>query len=188
MKFKRNKQNKGIDIDLTSMLDVIFIILMVVMCRVSLGGTTEKALNEQLKETQAQLDEAQAKLETYEASSQTAEELAAEVAIMTLQAGYSDTDPTTRKVNLLRTAADGSTDRNIEEITITPENESSAYQEIRSELEQFLTDNSGVPVLLSISDEHILYRDYVSLKETLDQIGEEHDNLYILSDRSSNDY
>ena len=188
MKYKRNKQNKGIDIDLTSMLDVIFIILMVVMCRVSLGGSSEKALTEQLNETQAKLDEAEARIETYEAQRDTVEELAAEVAIMTLQAGYDEADPTTRRVNLLRTLPDGTSSSGMDEIIITPANEDAAFGDIETAITDFLTQNSEVPVLLTISDEHILYRDYMHLKNTLDTIREEHDNLFIQTDRSSNDY
>ena len=50
---------------------------------------------------------------------------------------------------------------------------------MRDSLEAYLQANSGIPVLLRLDDERILYRDWVTLHEILDELRAGHANLFI---------
>lgn len=183
MKKSVKKGQNSIDIDLTSMLDVIFIILMVVMCNVTLGQTKAEEIREQLETAQSELDEVQADLETYEQLVDTESNIESEVAIISLHADYDINDPTTRSVRLLRRVDRDGNEKEAEftAVTLTPSNDGkdAGFEEIRSSLETFLNANSEIPVLLRIDDEQILYRDWMTLNEILGELQTEHRNLFV---------
>ena len=62
MKNRRQSDKFNIDLDLTSMLDVIFVILMVVMCRQLLTNVRD---NETIKTAAAELEAVKADNELY---------------------------------------------------------------------------------------------------------------------------
>ncbi len=183
MKKSVKKGQNSIDIDLTSMLDVIFIILMVVMCNVTLGQTGAEEIREQLDSAQSELIEAQFNLETYENLVETESNVENEVAFISLHADYDPADPTTRNVRLLRRVDRDGNEREAEftTITLTPANEGreAGFADVRDSLEAYLQANSGIPVLLRLDDERILYRDWVTLHEILDELRAGHANLFI---------
>lgn len=245
MKSKRNAgKNNTIEIDLTSMLDVIFIILMVVMSNVSLGKVSAEEIQVKLDQTQSELDAAKADIQTYETLNKAQENVTADVAFVVLYADYDSTDPTTRHVRLLRKSprtvltdskspgtvladsdsATDSSDQTAEnaassdalnqtetdspssdapdqsgrdvisaetsdqtmidtgftEITLTPgEDGADAFAGIKRELEDYIAANSEIPVLLTVNEEQILYRDWEKLQVVLDELKEAHTNLFI---------
>lgn len=234
MKSKRNAgKNNTIEIDLTSMLDVIFIILMVVMCNVSLGKVSAEEIQVKLDQTQTELDAAKADIQTYETLNEAQENVTTDVAFVVLYADYDSTDPTTRHVRLLRKSpgtvltdsespgtvltdsdsASGSPDQtamnttsaetpdqtgtespsseaadqtmvntDFTEITLTPGADGAdAFAEIQNELEAYITANSEIPVLLTVNDEQILYRDWEKLQALLDELKQAHTNLFMTS-------
>ncbi len=160
-----------IDIDLTSLLDVIFILLMVVMSyQVTLGDARQKEAEAAVRaqETaEAERDLAMRHLELVEKP-----ELS--VAFITLSVGYDSADPTVRSVRFMR-----DTQTAIEEISITPATEEAAYSRFETMLAEYLAANAGLPVLLTLDDSNILYRDHVRMSELLKQAEESHGNLYL---------
>ncbi len=158
---KKNRENKIIDIDLTSMLDVIFIVLMVVMCQQVLGlskASQEKEDLENMVKVYQVLEEA---------------EEGNFVAYTSLRVDFEDANPKVRHIRLLY-----GNNPAIKEIEITPETEDSAYEEFVSSTENFLDDNKSIPVMLVIGEDGILYRDHERMEKEIKKLQETHSNLY----------
>lgn len=165
---KRSLPN--LDIDLTSLLDVIFIVLMVVMCHQALGTRTEQQENEQLT---IQLEEAENKNDIYETQLYAYDNADQLVAYVILNADYDAKDPTTRNIQLAY-----NNDIAFEEIIITSENEEESYASFEEKMVSFLSEKSYMPVILVLNEDNILYRDQVRLSEILSKLGEQYSNLY----------
>ncbi len=160
----------SLDIDLTSLLDVIFIVLMVVMCHQALGT---QAAEQEIEELITQLDSAVAENEVHETQLNAYENANDLVAYVTLRADYDTQNPRTRHIQLAY-----NNDVAFEEITITPETEKTGYATLEDNMNQFLTEKAGMPVLIVLNEDHILYRDQVKISQLLDELGELYTNLY----------
>lgn len=165
-------RNKGIpDLDMTPLLDVIFIILMVVICHQMLNTDNAKQDIEQLNE---QLDVATAENEVHKAQLEAYDSEEALVAFVTLYADYKTNNP---KIRYIKLAYNNS--YAISDIEITPDNESEAFASFKDALTSFISDKQDMPVMLVLDESHILYRDQVRLTETLKELETEYDNLYL---------
>ena len=171
MKDRRNSDKFNIDLDLTSMLDVIFIILMVVMTSQLLNNAKETATAQELS---AELEAAQADNKTYEMRLKDMENPDDRVAFVTLYANFEAADPKTRHIKLLL-----GEDVAIEDLKLTPDNEDKIYEDFSKRLETYLEGYPDSPVLLTLDDSNILYRDHVRMEELLASVKEAHSNLYI---------
>ncbi len=164
----------SLDIDLTSLLDVIFIVLMVVMCHQALGTQAAKQEAEQeIELLTTELDEAEAENEVHETQLHAYEDANDLVAYVTLRADYDTQNPKTRHIQLAY-----NNDVAFEEITITPETERTGYATLEDNMNNFLTEKEGMPVLIVLNEEHILYRDQVKISKMLAELGEQYTNLY----------
>ncbi len=149
---KKSFSSKGkINIDLTSLLDVIFLVLMVVMCYQKINGTRAEAAPPEIV------------VNTVDG-----------VKNVVLYVTYDDSDITSRHIYLKR---DAESDE-IQDIVITPETEEASYSAFETKLKEYLSANSMMPVLVTIDDSRILYRDAVRMTELLGSIGDEYTNLY----------
>ena len=170
---KKNISEKiKFDIDLTPLLDVIFIVLMVVMCNLNLNSaaktaqaagedTSEEAISESMKE---KLLEELTEIED-------------RVAFVIIYADFEDEDPTLRHV---RFTVNGNEDPTMPAIDIDPDNEEESYDKIRTYLTRVLEDHEGIPVWMAIDDAQILYRDYVKIQDILSELkGSGVGDLYI---------
>ena len=160
----------SLDIDLTSLLDVIFIVLMVVMCHQALG--TQNA-EQEIEELTTQLDAAVAENEVHETQLNAYENADDLVAYVTLRADYDTQNPKTRHIQLAY-----NNDVAFEEITITPETEKTGYATLEDNMNEFLKGKAEMPVLIVLNEDHILYRDQVKISQLLDELGEQYTNLY----------
>lgn len=187
---KRNRDKARIDIDLTSMLDVIFIILIVVMCSAQFTAVSaqqaaeesmaedderqaayEELVNEN-EDVKREYEEVKEQLDTFEEHKEMLENVNTEVAFVTLHADYDTADPKVRHFRLVKGDA-----AVIDNIEVTPENEEKAFEELLDKLSAYLSENEDKPVLMTLSDEQILYRDYNKLYEMLQGIDTR--NLFI---------
>ncbi len=162
---KKDKQDKfKIDLDLTSMLDVIFIVLMVVMCRLNFEDTRG----------QKELEEARDRAVLYEQQLSSIENEDALVSFVTLSVEFESADPKTRHIRML-------TGENavMEDTVITPEGEEEGFTRLSEELETVLSEDGERPVLLTLYEDRILYRDQVRVTKLLDGLKEDHPNLFI---------
>lgn len=166
----RNKVK--LDLDLTPLLDVIFIVLMVVMCQMSINSESEREKTVEAKnaaeEAQAKYEVATTQLENYENEDQL-------VAFITLNAMYEKNDPKTRHIRLAY-----NDETLIEDIVITPETQEQAYGQFVEEITSFVQSKEGSPVLLSIDDSRILYRDYDRLEKEIASLQEAYNNLFLI--------
>ena len=166
---KRHKRNAGLNIDLTSILDVIFIVLMVVMCNRSVNENKEieslKKENDQLNAEKAVLED---QLYTYEHEDDL-------VSYVVLYANYETNNPQNR--NIWLSLGD---EEVIPPIPITPETEEEKYTQIKDELENYVSERSDKPVLIVLDESQILHRDRKRLDEMLSVLDDNPDypNLY----------
>ena len=183
MKQHLNEKMK-IDLDLTSMLDVILILLMVVMCSHQLSaGTAAKqaqSAQEQASELEAQLEEAQNEIDSlriYKDRLDALEDPAYDLAMVTLSVGFDHADPRTRHIRLLY----GGDQDAFEEITLTPESAEDGYARFAAGLGSVLSaqQEAGLPVLLTLDDGNILYRDHLRMEQILEELKTQYPNLYL---------
>ena len=163
----RHKRKSGLDIDLTPLLDVIFIVLMVVMCNRSLGENKEIA---ELTKENDQLKAENNVLKDQIYTEETKDDL---VSYVVLYANYEAGNPKTRHVWL----AHGD-DKEIEDITITPETEEEKFNEFKEKLEEYVKERSDKPVLIVLDESRILYRDQQRLDGVLNELDHDNPNLY----------
>ncbi len=157
--------------DMTPLLDVIFIVLMVVMCNQLLG--TREA-QETIQDMSVSLEEAEAENELHKAQLETYENAESIVAYVTLHADYDALD---RKTRHIRLAYDN--DVTFEEIILSPETETEGYEKLRENMTDFLSGKAGMPVMLTLDQDRILYRDQVEISAMLKELAKEFGNLYL---------
>lgn len=155
---------------MTPLLDVIFIVLMVVMCHQTLDSQNAQETIDTLEE---KLDDATGKNGIYETQLGAYENANDLVAYVTLYADYETTNPKTRNIRLAY-----NNDVAFDTITITPTTETESYEKFQEEMEMFLTEKENMPVLIVLDDSHILYRDQQQLAKILQELDDKHDNLY----------
>lgn len=159
-----------IDIDLTSLLDVIFIILMVVLCHRQVDANNQKAQMEELKEKVAVTQDVEAENLMYEERLDTYENLSEYINLVTVYAEYDLTDVTKRYIRVMNG------DEEIKKIEITPDTESQGFEEFTSFMEAIVGENTEKPILCSLDCGQILYRDAVKINEIVSTM--KADNLY----------
>lgn len=169
---RNRKPKRGLDIDLTPLLDVIFIVLMVVMCRLSMVTEDEKektlAAENAAEEASANYEVTKTQLENYENEDQL-------VAFITLNAMYEKNNPKTRHIRLAY-----NDEAVIEDIVITPETQDSSYAQFVEEITAFVESKAASPVLLTIDDDQILYRDHVRMEKEIAALQETYSNLFLI--------
>ena len=167
---KRLRNRTGVEFDMTPLLDVIFIVLMVVMCHQTLD--TQKA-QETIVELETELDDANGRNGLYETQLGAYENANDLVAYVTLYADYETSNPKTRHIKMAY-----NNDIAFDEITITPTTEAEMFDEFQNEMESFLTEKENTPVLLILDDSHILYRDQQKMTKILQELDDKYDNFY----------
>ena len=188
---RRSWKNQHTDIELTSLLDVIFIVLMIVLCnqQLNMQAKTDAAAAQEA-EAEAELSEAQemmeeavslqeaaydfaAEKEMYEEQLKAYEEMQDEVVSIVLYADYKPSDLRTRTVRILSGSAE------LSSFTLTPGKEQEVFLRVQEALRTEIAENAGKPVIITLSTEKILYRDEESLSEVLAVLSGSCENLYI---------
>lgn len=153
------------------MLDVIFVILMVVMCRQLLSNVQEA---KSLQETQAELEEVQADNKLYEMRLRDLEEPEKSVIFADVYATFESADPHVRHVRMI--AGDNNA---IEDLVLKPGSEDSVFDEFTGKLTALLSADPDTPVLVSIDDNDILYRDHIRFEEIFASLKDGYPNLFV---------
>ena len=156
-------------IELTSLLDVIFIFLLVVI----LHQQTET--RDRLEEMRREVQEAQGEAVVYQDQLAAYQELSTTHPVLTVYADYDEEDLTTRHLRLLT----GTGEAEMEELTLTPATAEEGYLKFEALVRELLLSYEGVPVTLSIDREQILYRDEERLDRILKDLTEDYDDLYL---------
>jgi len=196
-------KNTNTAIELTSLLDVIFIVLMIVVCNQQINTKN------QIQEAQEAMVEAEvlsADAEAREAVLEAREEnlakreaeaeamVAAEADVLAERDFYKeqldtyenmadqilavtvfvDYDPADIKNREIRYLY-GTKE---ESIKVNPENMNDAYTELERKLGEIVFANKDIPVIITVSRGQILYRDEKAVSDVLTKLSESHTNLF----------
>lgn len=152
-------------IDLTSLLDVIFIVLLIVTCRLQ---TVEEAVTEKEVQAQERIDEARSEQELYKEQMESLSNISEYVVVISVNANY-DEDLITRHIRVL----DSGSGTGVQEIgTLVGQNTEEGFEKLRSYLQSTVEKNPDKTVVISLNekDEDILYRDENSINKIIDEI------------------
>ncbi|SDB56844.1 hypothetical protein [Butyrivibrio sp. INlla16] len=170
MKRRRNKSNKLID--LTSLLDVVFIILLVVMCQLQETKNTYAAKEESIQQQENDFNELK---KLYSDQIESLGSVSDYISYITVNAQY-DEDLVTRHITILNSDKQS-------EIPEIPQLKglrvSDGYDELNKYLSTYVAENPERVVVLSFNedDEDILYRDEKAIKEIFTQLSSEYPNI-----------
>ncbi|SEM18561.1 hypothetical protein SAMN04487770_12811 [Butyrivibrio sp. ob235] len=170
MKRRRNKSN--ILIDLTSLLDVVFIILLVVMCQLQETKNTYAAKEESIQQQENDFNELK---KLYSDQIESLGSVSDYISYITVNAQY-DEDLVTRHITILNSDKQS-------EIPEIPQLKglrvSDGYDELNKYLSTYVAENPERVVVLSFNedDEDILYRDEKAIKEIFTQLSSEYPNI-----------
>ena len=79
---------------------------------------------------------------------------------------------------LLRTTSEGEEELGPERIPLNNGSRDEAFLQIEQRITDYLDGNEGIPVLIRVDTERILYRDYNQLDAMLTKLQEERKNLF----------
>ena len=179
----KNKKPKSIGrliVDLTPLLDVIFIVLIVI-----LAGQDNYSTQADVKYAEAEkyVSEVNAEMEEIDAQNSVLKEQMSAyssmneyINIVTVYAAYSSENRKNRTIYLKV---------NVEEpikISLNPNNTSEAWSECRDYIEEIINEDVNTPMILSINannDEKMLYRDEESINSLFMELTKNYNNLTI---------
>lgn len=168
MRRKRRRQGDN-NLDLTSLLDVIFILLMLIMAKMF---TMNQSANSQLDET----------VNNYQAAADakalwsTQNEINGSIVAVSIVVPYEEDNVRTRYIKML-----------VKDVESEPyvlqgkdvEEAFAAFQaDLTAEVEKANEANMPVIIALNKDDEKILYRDEVRVKAILDELASTYNNVY----------
>ncbi|MBQ9490238.1 MAG: hypothetical protein IJU80_09940 [Lachnospiraceae bacterium] len=179
MKKKRHRAKSDILIDLTSLLDVIFIVLLVVIGRqMTLAEKQQEQVeaNGTVEEAMALAQDAQAKYELYMDQVDTAEQIGQYVCVVSVYAYYNEADLTERYVQIYR-KGDAEPFAKFE---LKGEYVEDSLNEIRIAIEEYAKKNDDLPVILTLNenDEKILYRDEREILRIFGELRNSNNNIF----------
>ncbi len=173
-RIRRGKSD--IIIDLTSLLDVIFILLMVVLARQQVAGMDLEKKEAFVTELQASIEKTEAeerdKLRLY--SDQL--DIADKTVIITVTATFNPIEPKVRTLRILKNG-----NEKADEFALNGADTADAYQAFEKRLKEYVSSAQGLPVILSIADDgsEILYRDQQKIESIFNGLNESSDDIYI---------
>ena len=177
----KNKKPKTIGqllIDLTPLLDVIFIVLIVVLVgRDSYNAEADRKYEDAeqyVSEADAKLAEMEAKISTYTEQMKVYDELTEYINTITVYSAY---NPANRKVRTIYVMINRDVPK---EINLSPSTEKSAWDECRSIIEDVLQKNENAQLILSISTENndkMLYRDEEAIYDMFKDLMSKYSNI-----------
>jgi len=167
---KRKKRSKGdILIDLTSLLDVIFIILLVVICN---QRNLSEQLSQQKEEANNEKVEATASKYLYDEQVSLANSYNTYISVYSK---FDENNPISREIYVLKNGD------NIEDFELNGNNVQESLDEFKACLVSYIDDNAGKPIVLSLNenDDAILYRDEKAIKNIYDELKESYSDVYL---------
>lgn len=175
MRRNRNRKN-DILIDLTSLLDVIFILLMVVLARQQVSGMDLDKQTAILKEEEVELKKVRAETEDSYRLYTEQKNLSDKMVIISVTANFDPENPGERTLRILKNGNDRP-----DVFTLSGGDTVKEYAAFEEKLKSYVSGSSGMPVILSIADDgsEILYRDEKRIHEIFNGLGSSSDDVYI---------
>ena len=153
-------------IDLTSLLDVIFILLMVVLARQQISDMDLKDQTAKLKEQQVELQAEKAEtMDEYRLYS-AQNDLTEKMVIISVTATFDPENPKERSLKIF---------------ALSGGNTKEAFDKFEEQLVSYVKEAGGLPVVLSLADDgsEILYRDASKIQEIFNSLSSLSDDVYI---------
>lgn len=177
MRLGKNKSIGQIIIDLTPLLDVVFILLIVVLSfqdaysaevdsRISEAHQIESDAKDMVSTTESKNATISEQLDTYA-------NLNDYVNIVTI---YADYQPSNRKYRTIYLVIN---DADVKEIALNPSNGDSAWKECEETIKQCLEENSDIPTIYTIKNEKMLYRDEQMITSLFSHLSSSYNNIYL---------
>lgn len=172
MRRKRRGSGRDVLIDLTSLLDVMFIILLVVLWGQS--NKQEDLVNMQAEAEKARV-QAEAEYKLYEQQVEMAENINQMIWAASVVVPYDEQDVTRRTIRVLKEGEE------IESFELIGNNVVDAVAAFNESLIRYIEANKDKPVILSLNenDDNILYRDEVMVTETFMELTKKYSNVFI---------
>lgn len=169
---RRRKRNNDLVIDLTSLLDVIFILLLVILCGEQLAKQEYITKEQQASEV---VQEAEAAKGLYEDQMELSDNINNYVCAISVYSDYNPDQITVRKVRILKE------NEEIESYDLIGADTKEAYEVFAKRLAEYVEASAEQPVILSLNegDEKILYRDEKAILQIFEQLSDEYENVYI---------
>lgn len=169
---RRRKRNNDLVIDLTSLLDVIFILLLVILCGEQLAKEEYISKEQQASEV---VQEAEAAKGLYEDQMELSDNINNYVCTISVYSDYNPDQITVRKVRILKE------NEEIESFDLIGADTQDVYEAFTKRLTEYVTASAEQPVILSLNegDEKILYRDEKAILQIFEQLSDDYENVYI---------
>lgn len=164
---KVGRSSKGdVIIDLTSLLDVMFIILLVVL----FGQKTVTA------DTQSKAEEAISQAEEEKRLYEEQQEAFSSIWAVSVIVPYDENEITKRHICILEKGEE------IKSIDFVGNDTVNARDEFKNYLVDYIKKNEDKPIMLSLNDdnEYILYRDEVMVNNIFDELIKTYRNVYVI--------
>ena len=162
-------------VELTSLLDVIFIVLMIVICNQQINMTQkEEAAQIVMEQAEDALADAEAEKELFAQHNDTYAQINDQMEVITVYVDYKPSDIKNREIRILAGESE------LPMITLSPSNSKEAYDKFEAELEKEISEaeKADKPVIISIDTTQILYRDEKAVEEIVGRLFDSHGNLY----------
>ena len=169
---RRNRSKSDVFIDLTSLLDVIFILLLIVLCG-------QSVVSEELVKAQEEAEKARIEAEKtsmlYEDQMELADHINQHVWAVSIMVPYEEEEITRRQIRFLKEGEE------IETIDLVGNNVADSIKKFKASLTDYIEKNQEYPVILSLNDndDYILYRDEVMVNEVFQELADTFGNVYI---------
>ena len=172
MRRKRRGSRGDVLIDLTSLLDVIFIILLIVMWG---QNTVETNLNQARADVEEMMQQTKAEQMLYEQQLEVAENINSYVFAVSVVVPYDKTDVTQRTIQILKEG------KEMESFELAGNNVTASAEAFHKSLVTYIEANKDRLVILSLNeqDDNILYRDEIMVTEIFNELTKEYANVYI---------
>lgn len=165
---RRARNRNDIVVDLTSLLDVIFILLLVVLC-------AQSTMTYKLEDEQSRLDDATDQTEESKWLYDNQVDLVNNVWAVSVIVPYDENEITKRQIKFLIRGEE------IESIDLVGNDVTESINEFKNSLVEYIEQNKDLPVILSLNenDEDILYRDEVMVNDVFNELVKTYSNVYI---------
>ena len=160
---------KQVLIDLTPLLDVIFIILIVIL---SFQNKYEEDAEAKILEAEDHMAAAESENRALSDHVATFENLDEYMNIVTVHADYV---PSNRKYRTIRVLINA----DVKEIDLNPSNTEKAWEECKDYIVNHALLDAEKPVILSIENTSMLYRDELQIEALYSEIGSNYPNIYL---------
>lgn len=174
----RKSKKDNIIIDLTSMLDVVFILLLVVLCsqkalQSEIQFESEK-LHEERTQLQDEINDANNKKALYDQLIDIEENPERYYRTVSISVPYNPDKITERTITVFFEGDE-------KNYNINGSNTEEAFNSFKSYMIQSISANTDLPVILLFNsmNEQILYRDDIEMRQILEELQLQFDNLYI---------